>query len=155
MGTTSMKVGDMVRIIDRHGYSSPRIGDEGVITEVALYGAEVEGDWPATPLFFDWRCLEAVPAPSPDSPKSPTADAIERPAHYTRWVIEPLTFIVANKLDFPTGNVIKYVMRHDAKNGLEDLQKARRYLDVIIEQKQREAAIPASAGLTSKAPEQA
>ena len=55
------------------------------------------------------------------------------PSYYSRFKIQPLDFIAANNLDFLTGNVIKYVMRHDAKNGLEDLQKARVYLDRLIQ----------------------
>jgi len=38
-----------------------------------------------------------------------------------------------NELPYAVGNVIKYVMRYKDKNGLEDLQKAKRYLDMIIE----------------------
>jgi hypothetical protein len=54
------------------------------------------------------------------------------PNHYARFPIQPLTFITANKLEFWQGNIIKYIMRYDAKNGLEDLKKARRYLDEKI-----------------------
>lgn len=32
------------------------------------------------------------------------------------------------------GNVIKYVMRYDAKNGREDLEKAKSYIDYLIEE---------------------
>lgn len=39
-----------------------------------------------------------------------------------------------NDLPYAVGNVIKYVMRYKDKNGLEDLKKARRYIDMIIEQ---------------------
>jgi len=55
------------------------------------------------------------------------------PNHYTRWAIQPIDFIRANKLAFDQANIIKYVMRHDHKNGLEDLLKARQYLDWMIE----------------------
>jgi len=58
---------------------------------------------------------------------------VTRPAHYTRWKMEPITFIEANELPFWMGNVIKYIMRADAKNGLEDLYKAKRYLEIHIE----------------------
>lgn len=61
------------------------------------------------------------------------------PHHYTRFAIQPLTFIAANRLDFLVGNVIKYVCRHDAKNGLEDLMKARRYLDELINRTEKES----------------
>lgn len=59
-------------------------------------------------------------------------DAVTTPNHYTRFEIEPISFIMTNKLEFWQGSVIKYVLRYDAKNGLEDLKKARRYLDMQI-----------------------
>jgi hypothetical protein len=62
------------------------------------------------------------------------ADPVANPAHYTRYAIEPITFIMRNKLPFAVGNVVKYVLRYDAKNGIEDLKKARRYIDLLIEQ---------------------
>ena len=60
------------------------------------------------------------------------SDIINLPPHYARWKLQPLEFIAVNGLDFVSGNVIKYVMRHDAKNGVEDLRKARAYLDMLI-----------------------
>ena len=41
----------------------------------------------------------------------------------------------ANDLDFCTGNIIKYVLRHNLKNGVEDLKKAKQYIDFLIEKK--------------------
>lgn len=64
-------------------------------------------------------------------------DASLSPGWYTRFSIQPLTFIAANNLDFLTGNIIKYVCRHDARNGVEDLEKARVYLDALIERVRR------------------
>jgi hypothetical protein len=60
-----------------------------------------------------------------------TRDMVSLPSHYARWAIEPIRFIAENKLDFERGNAIKYLMRCDAKNGLEDLAKARRYIDMF------------------------
>lgn len=60
------------------------------------------------------------------------ADAVILPHHYSRFKIEPVRFIAENGIPFMPGNVIKYVCRHDAKNGVEDLKKARRYLDMMI-----------------------
>ena len=59
-------------------------------------------------------------------------DNIILPSHYARFKIEPVRFIMENQLPFWAGNVIKYVCRYDAKNGIEDLKKARRYLDMAI-----------------------
>ena len=61
------------------------------------------------------------------------ADTIN-PNYYTDMEITPREFIVANDMDWDAGNVIKYVCRWRNKNGLEDLKKARRYLDFLIEQ---------------------
>lgn len=52
--------------------------------------------------------------------------------HYARFKIQPIVFIEENALPFWIGNVIKYVCRHDAKDGLKDLRKARDYLDKKI-----------------------
>ena len=56
------------------------------------------------------------------------------PEHYARWAFEPITFIMANNIPYAVGNVIKYVMRYDSKDGLKDLKKAQRYIDMLIEQ---------------------
>ena len=52
--------------------------------------------------------------------------------HY-KLAIQPVEFIVKNDIPFREANVIKYVVRHKNKNGVEDLMKARHYLDMIIE----------------------
>jgi hypothetical protein len=53
--------------------------------------------------------------------------------HYKNNKIQPLEFIISNDLNFVEGNVIKYIARYKYKNGLEDLKKARHYLDMLIE----------------------
>ena len=54
--------------------------------------------------------------------------------HYTQFKIQPIEFIMANNLDYCSGNIIKYVCRHKMKNGLEDLKKAMVYLGYIIKE---------------------
>ena len=61
-------------------------------------------------------------------------DIIREPSHYTQWKIEPITFIMENNIPFGEANVIKYVMRWRQINGIQDLEKAKRYIDMIIEQ---------------------
>lgn len=53
------------------------------------------------------------------------------PNHY-QLAIQPIEYIEANELGFCEGNVIKYVSRWQGKNGVEDLKKARQYLDFLI-----------------------
>jgi len=52
--------------------------------------------------------------------------------HY-QTAIQPIEYIMANKLPFCEGNVVKYITRHRKKNGAEDLLKARQYIDFILE----------------------
>lgn len=59
-------------------------------------------------------------------------DRITLPEHYARFEIEPIRFICENNLNFFQGNIVKYILRWDAKNGLEDLEKAQRYLTMFI-----------------------
>ena len=56
------------------------------------------------------------------------------PTYYVGSKIQVSDFISEFKLDYFSGNIIKYVVRHKFKNGLEDLKKARWYLDKLISQ---------------------
>ena len=53
--------------------------------------------------------------------------------HYKDMKIQPVEFCHANNIPFVEGNIIKYVCRWRAKNGVEDLKKARHMLDMLIE----------------------
>lgn len=56
--------------------------------------------------------------------------------HYTKLEIQPWEYIEANKLDFWEGNVVKYITRKKG-NRLEDLKKARHYIDYLIERESK------------------
>ena len=64
---------------------------------------------------------------SPVLATSPAGD------HYRTMAIEPIVYIEANALPFHEANVVKYVSRWRLKNGVEDLRKARFYIDRLIE----------------------
>ena len=53
--------------------------------------------------------------------------------HYKNLVIQPFEFIERNGIGFSAGNIIKYVCRYKTKNGIEDLKKARHYIDLLID----------------------
>jgi hypothetical protein len=53
--------------------------------------------------------------------------------HYAKLAIQPVQYITENNLTYLQGNVIKYVTRYKDKNGLQDLQKAKHYIDMLIE----------------------
>lgn len=65
-------------------------------------------------------------------------DKQEGGSHYKDFPIQPIEFIMANDIPFCEGNVIKYVVRHGSKNGLEDLYKAKHYLELLIENYNKE-----------------
>jgi hypothetical protein len=52
--------------------------------------------------------------------------------HYVKCAIQPLDYIMANKLGFVEGNIVKYATRWQDKDGVVDLKKARDYLDKLI-----------------------
>lgn len=55
-------------------------------------------------------------------------------SHYKDKGIQPIEYIMSNGLGFCEGNVIKYVSRWRDKNGLDDLLKAKHYLEFLIEE---------------------
>lgn len=53
--------------------------------------------------------------------------------HYKDLAIQPVEYIHANGIGYFEGNVIKYVSRWRAKNGIKDLEKAKHYIELLIE----------------------
>ena len=53
--------------------------------------------------------------------------------HYIKYKIQPSKFVVENKLLYPEGCVIKYILRHRSKGKREDLEKAIHFIEMIIE----------------------
>ena len=58
------------------------------------------------------------------------------PSYYGS-AVDVIDFCQRNNLDFMQGNVIKYVTRYKEKNGIEDLEKAKEYIDRLIEFEKR------------------
>ncbi len=54
-------------------------------------------------------------------------------SHYSNMAIQPTEFIHKNGLSFIQGNIIKYVCRYKSKGGIQDLNKAKHYIDLLIE----------------------
>lgn len=65
-------------------------------------------------------------------------DVVNHPSHYTQGNIEVIDFIEDQDLGYHAGNVVKYVCRYRHKNGLEDLKKARWYIDRLIQKTEEE-----------------
>ena len=70
-------------------------------------------------------------------------DVVNHPAHYVGKVecidaIECATDGLTGFKGYAVGNIIKYLWRWHKKNGLEDLKKARWYLDKLIAKVEKE-----------------
>jgi hypothetical protein len=59
-------------------------------------------------------------------------EQVIHPSHYNVGKTEVWDYVYQHKLDFFEGNVIKYVTRWRHKNGIQDLKKAKEYLDKLI-----------------------
>lgn len=72
--------------------------------------------------------------------KEDTVDWVNKPPHYTTGKFEVID-IIEDKLSseafegYCVGNVMKYVMRYKNKGGYEDLKKAKRYIEILLEKK--------------------
>ena len=58
--------------------------------------------------------------------------------HYLKYKIQPSEFVAENKLLYPEGSVIKYILRHQDKGGKQDLKKAIHFIEMIIERDYRD-----------------
>lgn len=67
----------------------------------------------------------------------PTPDFVNHPPHYLKGKIECLDFILDQQLSYLGGQIVKYVVRYRFKGApLEDLKKARFYLDRLIQEEE-------------------
>lgn len=64
-------------------------------------------------------------------------DKVTHPGHYNNG-IEVWDYTDSWKMDFLEGNIIKYVTRYKYKNGIEDLKKAKQYIERLIEREEKE-----------------
>ena len=71
--------------------------------------------------------------------KSKIKDSVNQPAHYLKGGMECIDVIKAAVSNLPpyeavcVANILKYVWRYNNKNGIEDLRKAKHYLEWLIE----------------------
>ena len=54
-------------------------------------------------------------------------------SHYKNYKIQPVEFIIKNNIGFVEGNIIKYILRFKEKGGAEDLEKAKHYIELLID----------------------
>ena len=85
----------------------------------------------------DFGLQQKAPEPTflPEEPRTvgSALDIQEGGNHYKKYKIQPIEFVFANNIPVLEANVQKYILRHADKNGMEDLLKARHYLELMAE----------------------
>ena len=133
--------GDVIKAVQEHrremGMTTP---EEAVEKSVKRIEESKEDDNPFCELPEDVD--EESDEDIADFLKEVENDSVYHPVHYTQGGIECIEAIKASMtpesfLGFLKGNVLKYLWRYEKKNGVEDLQKARWYLDRLIKERER------------------
>jgi len=81
------------------------------------------------------RCIQC------DNPKDQAGKDIKKgkdeidPQHYNRFEVEPATYVLRNRIPGGESDVIYYVTRHEHKGGATDLEKAVRWLVMILKER--------------------
>ena len=122
---------DLTYSTDRELFNSKLLHKEITLTELRAMVNHDQDDpflTPETTLNDKYTEIERV-----RQHKSSAWDTQVGGSHYKQFKIQPMQFALENKLDAAQQNVIKYIMRHSFKNGKQDLEKAKHYIDLMIE----------------------
>ena len=147
MDTREIKVGDKIRLRNGNVKTVTKVD----ITDCDIYPVDVF--WGSDEFVsytqdgFYWHdrepdhrdIVEVIPAETPE--ETPQDDIVVKPSHYTQYKIEPVTFVMENRLSFEIGNIVKYACRAGSKlypgqdetqSRITDLEKVRRYAEMEI-----------------------
>jgi hypothetical protein len=81
-----------------------------------------------------WTSVDAMPRISDDLQVPPAPLQVQvGGSHYKDMAIQPIEYITKNNLGFCEGNVVKYISRHAAKNGAEDIRKVIHYCQLLLQ----------------------
>lgn len=117
-----------------------RLAHGSGLDELVLRVDQWDDGLPKIGSAYGFPCDEegySVPRP-PKAPKAPKVkpksvwDTQVGGDHYTKMKIQPFQFSMANKLDPMQHTIIKYVTRFRDKNGIQDLEKAKQTIDLLI-----------------------
>ena len=136
------KVGDVVEIVSLQGTDGVGcrgdcfvgIGETGVVTEVSENDMPYVVDTNGETWYWSEDNLKLVSEETNNSSNEPIKKTLYSPLtvqqagdHYKKKGIQPIEYGLANNLSFPQVNVVKYITRHEDKNGLDDLAKSIHY----------------------------
>ena len=129
-----LKVGDRFRVVHPYGFLDFKKGETGRVQFIRGTTLFVKMDNGS--IFYAYEMKPEYYEEGIEKIDDNKGDNVNHPAHYTDGSIEVSDFIADKNLNFFRGNVVKYVARAGKKNAdaeVEDLQKARWYIDREIE----------------------
>lgn len=91
-------------------------------------------------ILFDNVQKEKHMTEAPKQPKTEAATDKQVGGSHYQLPIQPIEYILANGLGYCEANVVKYVSRWRNKGGIQDLKKAIHYLEMLIEQEEKDAS---------------
>jgi hypothetical protein len=125
-----MKTGDKIRCVKACGLLSK--GAEGVCDFLNANGLG-QGIFNGDVYGISLEYFEVIPPISGMDNAHSALEVQQGGTHYKDLKIQPIEYIHANNLGFMEGNVVKYVTRHQAKNGAADIRKIIHYCELILE----------------------
>lgn len=111
----------------------------GFKTENQLINTELKEFWPGATeqhneqKLENYTVMKTIQSYNETDPKEKPLNVQVGGNHYKIMKIQPIQYIYENNIPYLEGNVIKYVSRWKNKNGIADLEKAKHYLEILIE----------------------
>jgi hypothetical protein len=105
----------------------------------------------STPVQYREHVIEVTPEELEEWNKKMAQNATDKQVggnHYKDLPIQPIEYIHANAMGYMEGNVVKYISRWRKKNGIADLEKAKHYIELLIELENRKLDGECDAGKT-------
>ncbi|AXQ63220.1 hypothetical protein I5G72_gp53 [Mycobacterium phage Collard] len=132
--TTPAWIGELVRLI-RTPFDTAVFLPELAAAPWTMPDVELPGMWEAADF------IDMSEEPRPIDLDEPADDVVNHPAHYTSHPSGVECITVTEHMGFNLGNAVKYIWRCDLKrDAIEDLRKARFYIDREISLRERQSA---------------
>ena len=126
-----------------HNFAQLRKERDGLVILLALHQKQEQSKpnpfdtnrYPPMVKRDDWiRKQERIMEKDKISMSGDTGNAWDKQVggdHYKQYAIQPAKFALANGLDYAQSNAIKYIVRYKDKNGVQDLDKAIHYIELL------------------------
>jgi hypothetical protein len=102
------------------------------LTDVVALWVAKEAPAPADPFVYPFASAR-IQLVEMEQHKSSALDKQVSGGHYKDLKIQPVEFIHANNIPFAEGCAIKYLCRWRDKGGIKDLEKAKHFIELLIE----------------------